>query len=205
MRMLDDKVAEAADTLARAMVDESFSRWLLPDPNEFLSVHRDLYASLIRLALDEGRVDLWGEPVVGVAVWLHRPSLDAAGSLPTGTAARQLPGPSVFPAHAATRVARFAAVIRQLRERARPDEHAYLDTMAVLPANRRRGIASHLLEAGHAWADAAGLPCALDTEMARNVAFYGHRGYRVIGRLPLPGSDLTVAAMRRVPPDRLPT
>ena len=77
--------------------------------------------------------------------------------------------------------------------------------MAVLPASRRRGIASHLLEAGHAWADAAGLPCALDTETARNVAFYGQRGYRVVAEMPLPSSDLTVAAMRRVPSDGLPT
>jgi GNAT superfamily N-acetyltransferase len=200
MLALDDKVADAADTLARAMVDESFSRWLLPDPDEFLSVHGELYAALIRLALDEGHVDTSGEPVVGVAVWLVRPPLSRTGSPPASARAkRQLP--AVFPAHATDRVERYSAVIRQLRERARPDRHAYLDTMAVLPEHRRRGIASGLLDAGHAWADAAGLPCALDTETARNVAFYGHRGYRVVAELPVPGLGMTISAMRRAQPD----
>ncbi len=200
MHTLDDKVAEAADILARAMVDEPFSRWLLPDPDEFLSVHRKLYAALIRLALDEGRVDISGEPVVGVAVWLVRTPISTAGSRPmTARPKRELP--DGFPAHAAERVDRYSAVIRQLREHARPDRHAYLDTMAVLPEHRRQGIASRLVESGHAWADAAGLPCALDTETAWNVAFYRHRGYQVLAELAVPCSELTVTAMRRPQPD----
>lgn len=195
MHTLDGKLAGAAETLARAMVDEPFSRWLLPDPNEFLEVHRELYPALIRLALQEGHVEIAGEPPVGVAVWLVRPPVPAGGSPTSAREARQLP--DVFPAHAADRVVAYAAVIRQLRERARPDRHAYLDSMGVLPEHRRRGVASRLLEAGHRWADGAGLPCALDTETARNVAFYRHRGYEVVAELEVPGSGLTVSAMRR--------
>jgi GNAT superfamily N-acetyltransferase len=195
-----DKVAEAADALARAMVDEPFSRWLLPDPNEFLSVHRELYAALLRLALDEGHVDMIGEPVVGVAVWLVRPPIATTGTAAAAVRAkRQLP--DVFPAYATDRVERYSAVIRRLRELARPDRHAYLDTMAVLPEHRRHGIASRLLEAGHEWADAARLPCALDTETAQNVAFYRRRGYQVVAELPVPDTELTISAMRRVHPD----
>lgn len=190
-----DGVADAAAVLARAMVDEPFSRWLLPDPDEFLRVHRGLFADLIRLALDEGHVDTWGDPVVGVAVWLHRPAVEP--SAPQASRPRPLGGSSAFPAHASERVERFAAIIRRLREIARPDEHAYLDTMAVLPEYRRRGVASRLLEAGHAWADAEGLPCALDTDTAQNVAFYARRGYAIVAELPLPGSGLAVSAMRR--------
>jgi GNAT superfamily N-acetyltransferase len=192
MRIQVDRVAEAAEVLARAMVDEPFSRWLLPDRDEFLAVHYDLFAELIRLAFAEGRVDTWGDPITGVAVWLRRPSL-VPGQKP-GSA---LGGTGAFPAHAAERVERFAAVLRQLRERARPDEHACLDTIAVLPESRRRGVATSLLDMGHAWADGEGLPCALETDTARNVAFYARRGYEVVAELPLPGSGLTVTSMRR--------
>jgi GNAT superfamily N-acetyltransferase len=187
-----DRVTQAADVLARAMVDEPFSRWLLPDREEFLAVHHQLFAELIRLAIDEGHVDTWGDPVAGVAVWLRRPAV-----VPGKRQQPSLEGTSRFPAHAARRVEQFTAVLRQLRERARPDEHAYLDTIAVLPEVRRRGIASGLLEAGHAWADGEGLPCALETESAQNVAFYARRGYAVVAELPLPGSGLTVTSMRR--------
>lgn len=202
MPTYDLDVAEAAETLAQAMVDEPLSRWLLPDPDEFRAVHREFYAALIGLALEEGRVDTWGKPVVGVAVWLERPPVATAGSTP-GTARPQRQLPDVFPAHAAERIARYATVIRQLRERARPDRHAYLDTVAVLPERRREGIATRLLEAGHAWADAAGLPCALETETARNVGFYRHRGYRVVAELGIPGTELTVSSLRRPRPDPL--
>lgn len=187
-----DRVTEAADVLARAMADEPCSRWLLPDRDEFLAVHREVFTALIRLALDEGRVDTLGDPFVGVAVWLRRPAV-VLGQPPQ----RHLGGTSPFPAHASERVERLAAVLRQLRERARPDEHAYLDTIAVLPEARRRGIATGLLETGHAWADAQGLPCALETASRKNVAFYARRGYAVVAELALPGSGLTVTSMRR--------
>ena len=44
---------------------------------------------------------------------------------------------------------------------------------------------------------AAGLPCALDTETVRNLAFYRQRGYQVVAELEVPGSDLTISTMRR--------
>jgi GNAT superfamily N-acetyltransferase len=198
MPIHNDRVAEAADVLVRAMVDEPFSRWLLPDRDEFLAVHHHLFAALIRLALDEGHVDTWGDPIGGVAVWLHRPAV-----VPGQRSVRPLGGSNAFPTHASERVERFAAVLRRLRECARPDEHAYLDTIAVLPEFRRRGIATGLLDMGHAWADGEGLPCALETDTAKNVAFYARRGYGVVAELPLPGSGLTVTSMRRSADQRM--
>jgi len=195
------RVEEAADALARGMLDEPSGRWLVPDPTELLIVFRQLYANLIRLALDEGRVDVWGDPFVGVAVWLRRPALrDPA---PPDGAGTRGPSDGIFPALAQDRVERYAAVIQQLRERVRPDEHAYLDTIAVLPAHRGQGIASRLLEAGHAWSDEAGLPCALETETERNVEFYRRRGYEVRAEAPLPGSGLRITSLRRSPGRRL--
>jgi GNAT superfamily N-acetyltransferase len=195
VKLTRDRVVVAADALARGMLDEPSGRWLVPEPTEFLIVFRHVYTNLIRLALDEGRVDVWGDPLVGVAVWLRRPAL-ADEPPPDGAGAAGL-SDGVFPAHALGRVERYAAVIRQLREHVRPDEHAYLDTIAVLPSHRGHGIASRLLEAGHAWADEADLPCALETETKRNVEFYQRRGYEVRAESPVSGSELLITAMRR--------
>ena len=189
-----DRVVEAANALARGMLDEPAGRWLVPDEQEFLVTFRQTYAHLIRLALEEGRVDGWGDPLAGVAVWLRRPALAGAVSPRTPGATQR---PTGFPAHALVRVQRYAAITRQLRERVRPDEHAYLDSIAVLPAHRGHGIASRLLEAGHAWADGLRLPCALETATARNVAFYRRRGYEVRATAPLPDCDLRISALRR--------
>ena len=192
MPIQDDRATEAADVLARAMADEPLSRWLLPDHDEFVAVHRRLFAALIRLALDEGHVDTWGDPMAGVAVWVRRPAIESGHRR-----SRPLGGSDAFPSHASARLERYATAIRLLRERARPDEHAYLDSIAVLPEFRRRGIASSLLDTGHAWADGEELPCALETETASNVAFYSQRGYVVVAEHVLPGSGLTITSMRR--------
>lgn len=195
VRLARDRAPDAADILARAMLDEPSGRWLVPDEQEFLLTFQRIYAHLIRLALDEGRVDAWGDPPVGVAIWLRRPALtDEPPPRVTGAASQ---AGAIFPVHATARVERLAAVIRQLREWVRPDEHAYLDTLAVLPTHREGGIASRLLDAGHAWADGAGLPCALETASTRNVEFYRRHGYEVRATAPVPGSELVISAMRR--------
>ena len=72
--------------------------------------------------------------------------------------------------------------------------------IGVLPVHRRQGIATTLMEAGHAWADDLGLPVALDTETEENVAFYARRGYEVTARERSPDSGRELVAMRRRPP-----
>ena len=189
-------VTDAANTLARAMLDEACGRWLLPDDGEFLAFHHEVYAQLMERALTDGRVHAWGPPMVGVALWVVRPSVgDDPALANTSTLARQV---DVDPPEGAReRIERYGGFIRDLRLRARPDPHAYLDSLAVLPEHRGQGIASRLLEAGHAWADEQGLPCALETESEANVRFYARRGYRVVATVPVPEANLTITSMRR--------
>lgn len=87
--------------------------------------------------------------------------------------------------------------MQRLRAIARPDRHVYLDEIGVLPAHRRRGIATQLLEVRHHWADELGLPVSLDTDTDANVAFYERRGYQVIARERRTDTDGTLVAMRR--------
>lgn len=192
-------IGEAADVLAEAMLDDLAAEYLVPDPVERLEFHRLLFRSSIERALDSGRVDAWGDPIVGVAIWLRRPPVTESLAAPARStvppeASRRL-GPD-----GTSRAERFRATMRRLRELARPDGHAYLDSVGVLRAHRRRGIATALLEAGHHWADAAGIPCALDTLTDANIAFYRKRGYRVVAEAAVPDSDLVLTAMRRGSP-----
>lgn len=191
-----DSIAEAADALTRAMMDDPETAYLIPDPVERLRVHRLLFEDTIERALELGRVDACGDPILGVSIWLRRPAV--TDPVDATAAPRRTHDPAaLLGPQAMARAERFAAVMRDLREQARPDRHAYLDSLGVLREHRRQGIASRLLDVGHAWADALGLPCALDTLTDENVAFYEGRGYRVVARAPVPGSDLRLTAMRR--------
>jgi GNAT superfamily N-acetyltransferase len=186
-----DRAAEAADVLLEVFPDFPGSRAL--DAANERRIARLLHERTIESGLAIGRVDAWGDPPVGVAVWLQRPALEEPEP-------PRPPRPSlreVLPAEVVEALARFDTTMQRLRAISRPDRHVYLDLIGVLSAHRRRGIATALLEAGHAWADHLGLPVALDTDTNENVAFYEHRGYTVMGRERLLDSDRDLVAMRR--------
>ncbi len=190
------RIPEAAAALARAMLDEPGGRWLFPDPDEVVEVYEQIFISIMVRAMDEGRVDAWGDPFVGVAVWLEkRPVIgkESPRRQPTSVSS------PILPEHAAARVEEFDRMLQRMRRLARPDHHVYLDTIGVLPDHRRGGVATALLRAGFTWADNLGLPCSLDTLDPDNAAFYRRRGFDVVASESLTGSDLTLTSMRRSP------
>jgi ribosomal protein S18 acetylase RimI-like enzyme len=188
-----ERAAEAVDILLAVFPDFPGSNTL--DPAEERRVARLLHARTVDSGFAAGRVDVRGDPPVGVAVWLRRPAL--AEPEPHRPPRASLG--DVIPAEVIGPLRRFEAAMKRLRAVSRPDRHVYLDMLGVLRAHRRQGIATSLLDAGHAWADGLGLPVALDTDTDANVAFYQRRGYEVVARARLPGSDHDLVAMRRVP------
>lgn len=190
-RLPPGRAAEAVDVLLEVFPDFPGSSAL--DPAGERRIARLLHERTVESGLAIGRVDVWGDPPVGVAVWLRRPALgEPEPPRPPRPSLR-----NVLPAEVVEPLARFEAAMQRLRAIARPDRHVYLDEIAVLAAHRRHGIATALMEAGHGWADDLGLPVALDTDTDENVAFYERRGYEVVARERLPYTDQDLVAMRR--------
>jgi ribosomal protein S18 acetylase RimI-like enzyme len=194
----------AAEALGTALLDDPLADYLSSDPTRTLAIQRLLARAGIDRALANGdHVDGIGDPIAGVALWLRRAPFAASEQervqAPTaaGLEARALLGPAGL-----ERAEAFGQSMRRLRERARPDRHLYLDSIGVLAEHRRHGLASALLVAEHAWADAEGLPCCLDTLTDANVAFYRGRGYTVVDEEPVPDASFRILAMRRLGPHR---
>jgi GNAT superfamily N-acetyltransferase len=190
-RLALSRAAEAVEVLLEVFPDFPGSSAL--DPAEEKRIARLLHQRTVESGLASGRVDVWGDPPVGIAVWLRRPALgEPELSAPARPSLRDL-----LPAEVVPPLARFEATMQRLRAIARPDPHVYLDMLGVQSTHRRHGIATALMEAGHAWADGLGLPTALDTDTDENVAFYERRGYAVVGRERLSDADRDLVAMRR--------
>lgn len=186
-----DRSADAVDVLGRVFPE--FPGSDLVDAGERAEIARLLHRRTTESGLAIGRVDVWGDPIIGLAVWMRRPAVDE----PEAPRPNRPGLADQLPAAVVDRLRRFNETMQGLRAVARPDRHLYLDELGVLPEHRRQGIASALLEAGHAWADELGLPCALDTDTDENVRFYERRGYEAIASERVPGSDLVITAMRR--------
>ena len=193
-QLRSERAPEAVDILCRVFPDFPGSDVLAT--SERPRVAALLHSRTIRAGLTGGRIDAWGDPIVGVAVWLVRPALSEATS-PGPTPATRDPLNGLMSADVLAQLQAFDAVMQRLRAIARPDRHVYLDMIGVVPEFRRRGIATALMAAGHRWAAGLDLPCALDTDTPENVAFYEGRGYQVRGRERIRGSDRELVAMRR--------
>ena len=86
-----------------------------------------------------------------------------------------------------------------LHRRAMPGPHWYLWALGVTPASQGQGIGGSLLRPVLARADAAGLPCYLETESERNVVFYRRHGFEVLTAQMPPGHTLMLWTMARRP------
>lgn len=95
---------------------------------------------------------------------------------------------------------RFNALMsygEKLHKQSVSGEHWYLLTIGVEPNRQRAGVGSQLLSAGLQRADAAGLPCYLETANPDNLAFYRRHGFEVVADGEVSKGGLHVWAMVR--------
>jgi GNAT superfamily N-acetyltransferase len=164
-RATDDDLPRIAVTAMRAFADDPVMRWLFPDDTDYLATMPPVAAGMARRwrATD--------------TLWCTDDAVALAGWVPPGRPDVDVPPPPVE--HPDWRIARFVVIRATLREHTPPEPHWYLNMLATHPDWQRQGLGSVLMGTVFELADAAGLPCYLETETVENVAYYGHHGFAV--------------------------
>jgi ribosomal protein S18 acetylase RimI-like enzyme len=184
----------AADTLAAAFADYPFTRHTVAADDHQGRVHRLQRMFLERIGLPHGRVWVCGEgpeDVDSVAVW-STPATDPGLFAELAPLTREIAGDRAAAAEAAERAL----------EPHRPTHPVwFLATVGVRPDRQGRGLGRAVLQPGLRAADAAGVPCFLETSLASNPAFYRRLGFEVAAEVDLPGGGPRTWAMRRAVPD----
>lgn len=187
----EDDVPRLASTLARAFADSPWTRWLV-DAEDHERRLTELYAIHLRVALAIGVVQMTADGD-GAAAWM--PSARAEEAVQhlarTGLDVRigELLG---------SHVARAGVAEAALAPHAPREEHWELAAVGVVPERQGAGLGAALLRPMLDRCDAEGLPAALDTSSARNVAFYERLGFAVRAEVDVPGGP-HVWLMRRPP------
>jgi len=198
MRLAPAQRPHATETLTQAFRHDPMYLYICPDEAARMAVTRRLWDAMIRLILIYGEVWTTAE-VSGVACWLApgHTTIGLRHMLRTGFALpRALMG---FRPNALRRAIGVFGYTERLHQRAMPGPHWYLMALGVAPASQGQGIGSSLIQPVLAQADAAGLPCYLETETARNVAFYQKHGFEALTAEKPPYHDLMLWAMARPP------
>jgi len=173
----EDEIEQAAGVMVRAFISYPVWTWLVPDEVRRAALLPPYALMTMRWGRLLGATYVAGRPVAGVAVW--RPpganeSVDPDGSLTGWRAWNAEAGSDVFARLQALNEAQAPA-----RAAACDGPHWYLPWLGVDPRSQRRGVGAALLRHVFARADAAGVPCLLETEVERNVAWYERHGFIV--------------------------
>ncbi len=77
------------------------------------------------------------------------------------------------------------------------EPHFYLDNIGVMPSARGKGLSSKLIRPILEMADSQKTIAYTDTVTRSNVALYEHFGFQCVEERAIPGTGLTVWALRR--------
>lgn len=188
-----DRIEAAALTLAGAFRDDPLLKMLHPDESKRTDVAPWFFTTVIKYGMPYKQV--WGnDDTSAVAVWLPPDGTDMSvvAMVRAGLAALPL---KVGPRRALSFMRALTAT--EDFHKAVGGPHWYLISVGIRPEQQGQGLGTALLEVGTAQADAAGLPCYLETGTDENVAFYSKRGFEVTGQTEVQG--FTVTAMVRPP------
>lgn len=196
IRLTRSQTAQAGGVLARAFMVDPVYAAVLPDEIEREQALQRLFSAVAGYSVVYGVV--YTTPAVeGAACWLSPGNTRVTlwRILRTGLGLQRA-------------VARFNPTARQafmatlahldgIHKHQGLGPHWYLWALGVEPGRQGKGIGSRLIQPALAQADASGVPCYLETQTVRNVAFYQKHGFEVITDDVVPDLGFRIWAMLR--------
>jgi ribosomal protein S18 acetylase RimI-like enzyme len=185
-RLKPEHQQAAATTLAESFWDDPLMHIVAPDEKRRATVAPWFFATAVAYGLRWGEVSCL-EDSSAVAVWLP------PGQTHVSTGRMLRVGMGALPVKAGlSGTLRFmrALTATERFHKAVKGPRWYLMAIGTKPGLQGKGFGNALLEVGTSQADAAKIPCYLETATASNVAFYSKRGFEVTDQTSLYGFTL---------------
>lgn len=192
-----DQLQAAAAAMARAFQDDPLQSYTLPDPEERARRSPAHFAPILEYGLRFGRVYTTHPEPLGAAVWLPPDGWHVTPERAAEVGLDRL-GDAIGE-EASRRFLHVLGFADGFHAQDVEPEHWYTMVLGVAPEAQGRGLGRALMEPIFAEADAAGVPCYLETTAPGNVSFYQRLGFRVIRHAVEPVSRLNVWTFRRGP------
>jgi ribosomal protein S18 acetylase RimI-like enzyme len=167
----------AIATMVTAFSSDPFVRWMLPEPNQYLTY----FAAAVRLfagAAFEAGSAFRSADFMAVALWL--PPGVHSDAEPLGVLMQTA-------IHEDVQADAFA-VLEQMGMSHPEEDHWYLPMIGVDPARQGMGYGSALLDTSLASCDEAHLPAYLESTSPRNIPLYERYGFKLTGEIQIGGS-----------------
>ena len=196
IRLLKSQKSQAAGILARAFLIDPAYTTLFPDQAERERALEWLFGAVIGYSMVYGLIHTT-PAVEGAACWLSPGNTEITlwRILRTGLGLQR--AVARFNPQSRQDFLAALAYMDEIHKREVPGPHWYLWALGVEPGCQGQGIGSRLIAPVLARADEAGVPCYLETQTERNVAFYQRRGFEVVSDGEPPGQGIRIWTMLR--------
>ncbi len=178
VRLQRDQISEAGTVLARAFHTNPGMVWMLPDERSRPRKLAWFMRAAAKIGDKSGEVYTTPAGVDGAAIWL--PPGKTTLSLGQLMSAGVLAGPLHWGIRPFLKFMNVLNRFEHLHKEAMPDDHWYLMVIGVDPPRQGQGIGSALIAPVLRKADAARLPCYLETDKPEDVVFYEKHGFTVV-------------------------
>jgi len=182
-----DEDSRAVSVQLAAFIADPITRWLWPDPHEYLAGFPRIVRGFGGGAFDNGGADV-SEGFMGCALWL------APGVYPDEEALGQALSDSV----PEPRRSEMLSVLEQMGESHPEETHWHLAIIGVDVAHQGKGVGAALMQERLTKLDAQGVHSYLESTNLRNIPFYERHGFQVIREIQV-GSSPPMIPMLRPP------
>jgi len=190
-----------AGVLGRAFAEYEMLQYYFHDETQRHAIADAFVFVAISVCLKYGEVYATSEELEGVAGWLP------PGKAPFGSwqVIRSVPLSVIFRfgCQGAGRMQAYGRFVDNLHRKLLPYPHWYLQIIGVDPLYQGQGFTSRLVKPMLERIDSERMPCALDTNIDKNVAIYRRFGFEVISEDKVPGTEVTSFVMLRKAPNPL--
>lgn len=199
-RKSEDQIEAASKVLGRAFQDDPLFVYCFPDTVERKiksAIHCEF---LILLGILSGEVYITSSNIEGVAVWHPHGVKDqiiGKQSKEIIRRSRKVRREDFSDPLVIERMGIVEEIANLFQNEHVNFPHWYLAFIGVDPIHQSKGYGSKLLRMKLAEIDEQNLPCYLHTENERNIKFYEHFGFELIGKNKVPNSDFYHHAMLR--------
>lgn len=188
-------VEQAAQVISQAFQDDPLCAFMLPPKRTRVKTLYKYFHAVGEVNIKNNRVYGVGNPLQAVAYWKF-PNQERI-SISVKSLSKFIPLLFTF---YPLGVFRAKAIINQteaLHAKYADEPHFYLDNIGVMPSARGKGLSSKLIRPFLEMADSQKTIAYTDTVTRSNVALYEHFGFQCVEESAIPGTGLTVWALRR--------
>jgi ribosomal protein S18 acetylase RimI-like enzyme len=199
IRLTSSLKPQAAEMFGRAFLVDPVYSALFPDSDERERALRRLFGAVTGYSLTYGLVHTT-PAVEGAACWLAPGQTEVTPWRMLRTGFGLARAVARFNPRARREFQAALAYMDKIHKRDVPGPHWYLWALGVEPNKQGHGIGSRLIQPVMDRAAYEGLPCYLETEAERNVAFYVKHGFRVVSDGLVPEYGFRIWTMLREAP-----